>query len=181
MIQKWWVWRIIHKYRSAVKTDDVFSVILKRVFHVVVDRVNWLRYARKFRVTGCTRHRFRVAHFFVQPALHQFSHIKFRGDNSRNNEGCTPGGTPWVYWIPHRIRAQNEVFRKSLLLRREKPAESRLQARKDLLAEGLSSSKLVEWEKDAFLKEVKAGTRAAGKNSTGTPGPEPDGYINTLA
>ncbi len=41
-------------------------------------------------------------------------------------------------------RAQNEVFRKSLLLRREKPAESRLQARKDLLAEGLSSSKLVE-------------------------------------
>lgn len=78
-------------------------------------------------------------------------------------------------------RAQNEVFRKSLLLRREKPAESRLQARKDLLAEGLSSSKLVEWEKDAFLKEVKAGTRAAGKNSTGSPGPEPDGYINTLA
>lgn len=41
-------------------------------------------------------------------------------------------------------RAQNEVFRKSLLLRREKPAESHLQARKDLLAEGLSSSKLVE-------------------------------------
>lgn len=46
---------------------------------------------------------------------------------------------------------------------RIKPA-SRLQALKDLLAEGLSSGKPVEWEKDAFLKKVKADSGAAGEN-----------------
>ncbi|MGS5221474.1 type II toxin-antitoxin system ParD family antitoxin, partial [Escherichia coli] len=38
------------------------------------------------------------------------------------------------------------------------------QALRDLLAEGLSSGEPVVWEKDAFLKKVKAGTRGAGEN-----------------
>lgn len=61
-------------------------------------------------------------------------------------------------------RTQSEVIRESLRLQREKQAESRLQALRDLLAEGLSSAEVVEWEKDAFLKKVKAGTRATGEN-----------------
>ncbi|EBB6210720.1 MULTISPECIES: type II toxin-antitoxin system ParD family antitoxin [unclassified Salmonella] len=61
-------------------------------------------------------------------------------------------------------RTQSEVIRESLRLLREKQAESRLQALRDLLAEGLSSGEPVEWEKDAFLKKVKAGLRAAGEN-----------------
>ncbi|MFP2423383.1 type II toxin-antitoxin system ParD family antitoxin [Pseudescherichia vulneris] len=62
-------------------------------------------------------------------------------------------------------RTQSEVIRESLRLLREKQAESRLQALRDLLAEGLSSGEPVVWEKDAFLKKVKAGTRSAGENS----------------
>ncbi|HBJ2237180.1 TPA: type II toxin-antitoxin system ParD family antitoxin [Salmonella enterica] len=62
-------------------------------------------------------------------------------------------------------RTQSEVIRESLRLLREKQAESRLQTLRDLLAEGLSSGEPVEWEKDAFLRKVKAGTRAAGENS----------------
>ena len=61
-------------------------------------------------------------------------------------------------------RTQSEVIRESLRLLREKQAESRLQALRDLLAEGLSSGEPVEWEKDAFLKQVKAGMRASGEN-----------------
>ncbi|EOF5073607.1 type II toxin-antitoxin system ParD family antitoxin [Salmonella enterica] len=61
-------------------------------------------------------------------------------------------------------RTQSEVIRESLRLLREKQAESRLQALRDLLADGLSSGEPVVWEKDAFLKQVKAGTRAAGEN-----------------
>lgn len=61
-------------------------------------------------------------------------------------------------------RTQSEVIRESLRLLREKQAESRLQALRDLLAEGLSSGEPVPWEKDAFLKKVKAGTRASGEN-----------------
>ncbi|HCF8406277.1 TPA: type II toxin-antitoxin system ParD family antitoxin [Klebsiella pneumoniae] len=61
-------------------------------------------------------------------------------------------------------RTQSEVIRESLRLLREKQAESRLQALRDLLAEGLSSGAPVDWEKDAFLKKVKAGTRPAGEN-----------------
>lgn len=61
-------------------------------------------------------------------------------------------------------RTQSEVIRESLRLLREKQAESRLQALRDLLAEGLSSGEPVSWEKDAFLKKVKAGTRTAGEN-----------------
>ncbi|EAN1627455.1 type II toxin-antitoxin system ParD family antitoxin [Salmonella enterica subsp. enterica serovar Reading] len=49
-------------------------------------------------------------------------------------------------------RTQSEVIRESLRLLREK------------LAEGLSSGEPVAWEKDAFLKKVKAGTRPAGEN-----------------
>ena len=56
------------------------------------------------------------------------------------------------------------MIRESLRLLREKQAESRLQALRDLLAEGLSSGEPVAWEKDAFLKKVKAGTRASGEN-----------------
>lgn len=61
-------------------------------------------------------------------------------------------------------RTQSEVIRESLRLLREKQAESRLQALRDLLAEGLSSGEPVEWGKDAFLKKVKAGTRTVGEN-----------------
>lgn len=61
-------------------------------------------------------------------------------------------------------RTQSEVIRESLRLLREKQAESRLQALRDLLAEGLSSGKPVPWEKDAFLKKLKAGAMASGEN-----------------
>lgn len=61
-------------------------------------------------------------------------------------------------------RTQCEVIRESLRLLREKQAGSRLQALRDLLAEGLSSGEPAAWEKDVFLKKVKAGTRGAGEN-----------------
>lgn len=61
-------------------------------------------------------------------------------------------------------RTQSEVIRESLRLMREKQAESRLQTLRNLLAEGLSSGGPVEWEKDAFLKKVKARMRATGEN-----------------
>lgn len=53
-------------------------------------------------------------------------------------------------------RTQSEVIRESLRLLREKKADSRLQALRDLLAEGLSSGEPVAWEKDAFLKQARA-------------------------
>ncbi len=56
-------------------------------------------------------------------------------------------------------RTQSEVIRESLRLLREKQAESRLQALRDMLAEGLSSGEAHPWEKDAFLRKVKAGIR----------------------
>lgn len=56
-------------------------------------------------------------------------------------------------------RTQSEVIRESLRLLREKQAESRLQALHDMLAEGLSSGEAQPWEKDAFLRKVKAGIR----------------------
>lgn len=62
-------------------------------------------------------------------------------------------------------RTQSEVIRESLRLLREKQAESRLQALRDLLAEGLSSREPQAWEKDAFLLNVKSGTRKTGENS----------------
>ena len=52
------------------------------------------------------------------------------------------------------------MIRESLRLLRE----SRLQAVRDLLAEGLRSGEPVECEKDAFLKKVKAGTRISGED-----------------
>ena len=55
-------------------------------------------------------------------------------------------------------RTQSEVIRESLRLLREQ-AESRLQALRDMLAEGLSSGEAQPWEKDAFLRKVKAGIR----------------------
>jgi len=61
-------------------------------------------------------------------------------------------------------RTQSEVIRESLRLLREKQAESRLQALRDLLAEGLSSGESQEWEKDAFLLKVKSGMRKSGEN-----------------
>ena len=56
-------------------------------------------------------------------------------------------------------RTQSEVIRESLRLLREKQAESRLQALRDMLAEGLSSGEAPPREKDAFLRKVKAGIR----------------------
>ena len=50
-------------------------------------------------------------------------------------------------------RTQSEVIRESLRLLRE------LQALRDMLAEGLSSGEAQPWEKDAFLRKVKAGIR----------------------
>ena len=56
-------------------------------------------------------------------------------------------------------RTQSEVIRESLRLLREKQAESRLQALRYMLAEWLSSGEAQPWEKDAFLRKVKAGIR----------------------
>lgn len=53
-------------------------------------------------------------------------------------------------------RTQSEVMRDALRLLREKQAESRLQALRDLLAEGFSSGDAKPWNKDAFLMKVKA-------------------------
>jgi len=53
-------------------------------------------------------------------------------------------------------RTQSEVMRDALRLLREKQAESRLQGLRDLLAEGISSGDAKPWNKDAFLKHVKA-------------------------
>ncbi|MDZ7320082.1 type II toxin-antitoxin system ParD family antitoxin [Kosakonia sacchari] len=53
-------------------------------------------------------------------------------------------------------RTQSEVMRDALRLLREKQAESRLQALRDLLAEGLSSGEAVTWNKEAFLQSMKA-------------------------
>lgn len=53
-------------------------------------------------------------------------------------------------------RTQSEVMRDALRLLREKQAESRLQSLRDLLAEGISSGEAVPWNKDAFLKGIKA-------------------------
>lgn len=52
-------------------------------------------------------------------------------------------------------RTQSEAIRETLRLLREKQAESRLQALRDLLAEGLSSGDSVEWEKMRFSKKSK--------------------------
>jgi len=52
-------------------------------------------------------------------------------------------------------RTQSEVIRESLRLLREKQAESRLQALRDLLAEGLSSGEPVKWERMRFSKKSK--------------------------
>lgn len=56
-------------------------------------------------------------------------------------------------------RTQSEVIRESLRLLREKQAESHLQALRDMIAEGLNSGEAQPWEKDAFLRKVKAGIR----------------------
>jgi antitoxin ParD1/3/4 len=56
-------------------------------------------------------------------------------------------------------RTQSEVIRESLRLLREQKAESRLQVLRDQLAEGLSSGDPQTWEKDAFLRKVKANIR----------------------
>jgi antitoxin ParD1/3/4 len=53
-------------------------------------------------------------------------------------------------------RTQSEVLRDALRLLREKQAESSLQTLRDLLAEGLSSGEPEVWDKDAFLKRMKA-------------------------
>lgn len=50
-------------------------------------------------------------------------------------------------------RTQSEVIRESLRLLREKQAESRLQALRDMLAEGLSSGEAQPWGKGRVLTE----------------------------
>lgn len=55
-------------------------------------------------------------------------------------------------------RTQSEVMRDALRLLREKQAESRLQELRDLLAEGISSGDSRPWNKDVFLKNVRART-----------------------
>lgn len=55
-------------------------------------------------------------------------------------------------------RTQSEVMRDALRLLREKQAESRLQELRALLAEGISSGDARPWNKDAFLKNVRART-----------------------
>jgi antitoxin ParD1/3/4 len=53
-------------------------------------------------------------------------------------------------------RTQSEVMRDALRLLREKQAASRLQELRDLLAEGIGSGDAKPWNKDAFLKNVRA-------------------------
>lgn len=50
-------------------------------------------------------------------------------------------------------RTQSEVIRESLRLLREKQAESRLQALRELLAEGLNSGEPQAWEKGRLFTE----------------------------
>ena len=51
---------------------------------------------------------------------------------------------------------QSEVMRDALRLMREKHAESRMQGLHNLLAEGISSGDAKSWNKDAYLKHVRA-------------------------
>lgn len=53
-------------------------------------------------------------------------------------------------------RTQSEVMRDALRLLREKQAKSRLQDLGDLLAEGIGSGDANPWNKDTFLKNVRA-------------------------
>lgn len=53
-------------------------------------------------------------------------------------------------------RTQSEVMRDALRLLREKQAASHLQELRDLLAEGIGSGDAKPWNKDAFLKNVRA-------------------------
>lgn len=53
-------------------------------------------------------------------------------------------------------RTQSEGMIDALRLLRVKQAESRLQEVRDLLSEGSSSDEAKPWNKDAFLKNVRA-------------------------
>lgn len=53
-------------------------------------------------------------------------------------------------------RTQSEVLRDALRLLREKQAESRLQALRDLLAEGIESGVSEPWDKTLFLQRIKS-------------------------
>ncbi|RHH96619.1 type II toxin-antitoxin system ParD family antitoxin, partial [Enterobacter cloacae] len=53
-------------------------------------------------------------------------------------------------------RTRSEVMRDALRLLREKQAESRLKELRDLLAEGIGSGDAKPWNKDTFLKNVRA-------------------------
>lgn len=53
-------------------------------------------------------------------------------------------------------RTQSEVMRDALRLLREKHAESRIQELRDLLAKGIGSGEAKPWNKEAFLKNVRA-------------------------
>lgn len=53
-------------------------------------------------------------------------------------------------------RTQSEVMRDALRLLREKQAASRLQELRDILAEGIGSGDAKLWNRDVFLKNVRA-------------------------
>eukprot|EP01132_Coremiostelium_polycephalum_P021639 gene21639-25684_t len=76
-------------------------------------------------------------------------------------------------------RTQSEVIRESLRLLREKQAESRLQALRDMLAEGLSSGEAQPWEKDAFLRKDLEGIWYYSYHHFGEP--QADRYVEHLS
>ena len=62
-------------------------------------------------------------------------------------------------------RTQSEVLRDALRLLKEKQAASKLQALKELLAEGINSGTPEAWEKDTFLQRMKEKVKSRNENS----------------
>ncbi|BCQ32861.1 MULTISPECIES: type II toxin-antitoxin system ParD family antitoxin [Erwinia] len=60
-------------------------------------------------------------------------------------------------------RTQSEVIRESLRLLREQQAQSKLAQLRLLLAEGLESGVPQEWDRNAFIREVKGKRHDSGK------------------
>ncbi|ADU67396.1 type II toxin-antitoxin system ParD family antitoxin [Pantoea sp. At-9b] len=65
-------------------------------------------------------------------------------------------------------RTQSEVVRESLRLLREKQAASKLEKLRALVKQGLESGEGQEWDREAFLRKVKArvGINEKDDNST---------------
>ncbi|QUG73872.1 type II toxin-antitoxin system ParD family antitoxin [Erwinia sp. E602] len=60
-------------------------------------------------------------------------------------------------------RTQSEVIRESLRLLKEQQAHSKLQQLRTLIDEGLASGAPQEWDRDAFIREVKGKLNVSGK------------------